>query len=203
MPGTRRFVGKVPTSIEGEDSVIHRRLVLVLAFGLIVAACGGDGDGDAAALSDAIADAMMESVDADTPFERDQAECFGNEVVDRMGVDRLVAVGLSVEDIEGGAEPGSVDLSDEDVTNMTDAITECIDFGQLVVDEMTADLTISAESAQCLVDGINEADFLRTFAESSFLDDEVPSELEGEMLSTLFDLLGECLTPDELNSLGG
>jgi hypothetical protein len=178
-------------------------LVLVVVFGVVTAACGGGEGDDGAALSDAIADAMMEDAAEDSPFGREQAECFGDEVVERMGVDRLVAVGLSVEDIERGAEPGSVDLSDEDVSNMTDAVTECIDFGRLVVDQMTADMPLSDESADCLVAGINDAGFLRAFAESSFIDESVPSELENEMISTLFDLVGDCLTAEELGNIGG
>lgn len=181
---------------------MRRRFALVIALGLIVAACGGGGE-DASALSGAIADAMMVNAGDDTPFEREQAECFGDEVVDAMGVERLVAVGLSVEDIENGAEPGSVDLTDDDIDKMTDAITSCIDFGRLVVDEMAADVEISDDSSQCLVDGINEADFLRAFAESSFFDEDVPQDVTNEMNATLLGLISECLTVDELSSFIG
>ncbi len=185
---------------------MRRRFVLVLAVGLLVAACGGGGE-DAAALSDAIADSLMENAGDDTTFEREQAECFGDEVVDRMGVDRLVAVGLSVEDIENGADPGSVDLSDEDIDAMTGAITACIDFGQLVVDGLAAEIALSDESASCLVDGINEADFLGSFAETFFLEDDIADDpaaaIEGEMMAALFSLLGDCLTADELGGFIG
>jgi len=181
---------------------MRRRFALVIALGLIIAACGGGGE-DASAISDAIADAMMENAGDDTPFEREQAECFGDEVVDTMGAERLVAVGLSVEEIENGADPGSVDLTDDDIDKMTDAITTCIDFGRLVVDEMTAEIDLSEGSADCLADGINEADFLRAFAESSFLDEEISSDVEGEMTGALFGLLGDCLTADELSGFIG
>jgi hypothetical protein len=182
--------------------VTHRLFICTLALTLLAGACGGDGD-DAQAHSDAIADGMMNNVDPDSPLDREQAECFGDEVVARMGTDRLAAVGLSIEDLENGAAPGSVDLSDDDVAAMTDAVTRCIDFGRIFVDEMTADLALSDESAGCLVDAINEADFLRAFAESSFIDDAVAPELEAEMFRTLFDLLGECLTPEELSNIEG
>jgi hypothetical protein len=178
-------------------------LVLVLALGLIAAACGGGGE-DASALSDAIADAMMDNAGDDAPIERGQAECFGDEIVETMGAERLVAVGLSVEDIEDGADPGSVDLNDDDIDKMTNAITECIDFGRLVVDEMTAEIELSADSADCLADGINEADFIRAIAESSFFDEALPAEIDNDMNATLFGLLGDCLTADELTGfLGG
>ena len=184
---------------------MRRRFAFVLALGLVVAACGGGGGDDAAAISDAIADAMMDNAGEETPFEREQAECFGDEVVDRMGVERLVAVGLSVEEIEAGADPGSVDLTDEDIDNMTGAISECIDFGRLVVDEMAAEIAISDESATCLADGINEADILGAMAESFILGDseEIPADVEAEMTSVLFGLLGDCLTADEISGFIG
>jgi len=180
-----------------------RRLVgVLLLLGLVVVSCGGESD-DGPALASAIADGMMEGADADSPFDRADAECFGGEVVERMGVDRLVAVGLSLEDVQSGADPGSVDLSSDDVDQMTDALTACVDFGRLVVDSMVADLTISDSSADCLVAGINEANFLRAFAESSLLDAEIDPSLEGEMTSALFAMIADCLTPEELQGLGG
>ena len=179
---------------------MRRRCALVLALGLVAAACGGGGE-DPSAISEAIADAMMENAGEETPIEREQAECFGDDVVETMGVERLVAVGLSVEDIENGADPGSVDLSDDDIDKMVDAITECLDFGRLVVDEMAAEIELSADSADCLVDGINEADFIRAIAESSFFDEELPTEIDTDMSATLFGLLGDCLTVEELSGV--
>ena len=55
---------------------MRRALVVLLAFGLVAAACGGGGD-DPAAIADAIADGMMEGGGPDAPFSRSEAECFG------------------------------------------------------------------------------------------------------------------------------
>lgn len=185
---------------------MRRRLAFVLMLGLVVSACGGGGE-DAAELSAAIADAMMENAADDNPFQREEVECFGDEVVETVGVERLEAVGLSAEDIENGADPGSVELSDDDIEKMTAAITTCIDFGRLVVDEMTDDIALSDASADCLAEGINDADFIGVFAQGFFFDDggadDPAEELEGEMMATLFGLLGDCLTADELSGFIG
>lgn len=175
---------------------MRRRSLLLVALGLVVASCGGGDDGEAIAA--AIADGMMEGAGEDSPFDRTEAECFGTEVVDRMGVDRLVSVGLSLEEIENGAEPGSADLSGEDLDDMTDAMTTCIDFGRLVVDGMVAELPISDASADCLAGGINQENFLRDIAESSLRGEDPPVEVQTEMTSTLFGLIDDCFTAEEM-----
>ena len=179
---------------------MRRRALLLVGFALVVASCGGGDDG--AAIAEAIADGMMEGAGEDSPFDRSEADCFGEEVVDRMGVDRLVSVGLSLEEIENGAEPGSVDLSGDDLDDMTDAMTACIDFGRLVVDGMVAELPISDASADCLAGGINQENFLRDIAESSLRGEDPSPEVQSTMTSTLFGLIDDCFTPEEMELLG-
>lgn len=179
---------------------MRRLTVFIAVIGLIAASCGG-GD-DSAAIAAAIADQMMEDADEDSAFDREEAECFGSEVVERVGADRLEALGLGLEDIEAGAEPASVDLTAEDLDDMTGAMSACINFGRLVIEDLVAELGASETSATCVADRINEANFVRDMAESTFRGVDIPPELQEQLTNSLFAFIDECFTVEEKAGLG-
>jgi len=183
-----------------EDPHMRRLAVPLVVLGLVAASCGGGDDSEAIAA--AIADQMMDDADEDSAFDREQAECFGSEVVERVGVDRLEALGLGLADIEAGAEPASVDLAPGDLDDMTNAMTACINFGRLVIDPLVAQFDVGEASADCVADRINEANFAREMAESSFRGVDIPPELETQLENSLFAFIAECFTVEEKAALG-
>lgn len=182
---------------------MRRTFSIAITLALVVSACDGGGGDDSAELSQAIADAVMEEAGEDSPFDQGDADCFGVEVVQRVGVDRLEDLGLGLDDLREGADPSSVDLQTDDVDKMLGALSTCVDFGSLVLSEIAGDIELSDESSECLAQGINDADFLGGFAESLLLGGDIDPAVQAEMAQSMFALFTQCLTADELRSLGG
>ena len=190
---------------------MHRRLIAVCAFGLVLAACGGgsdDGDGgggggldnDQQAISDAIYDQILEEDIEDSPFGPTEARCFSDGVARDFGVAELVELGLSADDIRSGTEPGDVDLNDSQADRMTDLMVDCVDFKSLFVEEFTAE-GVSQDSAECLADGF-DADFIRALAKSELVGGGADPLTDPQLGEDLFSLITTCLSFEELTNFG-
>ena len=135
---------------------MRRFWALGTAVLLVVAACGGGGDGDLdeddQAIADAIFDQIMAEAEPGDPFGETEARCFADGVVGEFGSAELISLGLSVAEIEAGAEPSDVDLSEDQVGKMVDVMTDCVDFRAAFTEEFRNE-GISDESADCLADG--------------------------------------------------
>lgn len=68
-----------------------RMTFAVVAFALLMAACGGGSDGGGTAEDSAVAQAVIQEMVADG-ISQDTAECFVGTLVDEFGVDELVAL---------------------------------------------------------------------------------------------------------------
>jgi len=146
----------------------------------------------------------MSGSGSDSPFTQEQADCIGTAIVDDMSVSRLVELGLSRNAIEGGADPTSVDIPEEDADTMIDAMLGCIDFGEIMVSEAFADAGLSDQSSACLAAGFNESDLVKTLAKSEMLGEEMSADADNnQMTSMMFGLMTDCLTADELSSIMG
>jgi hypothetical protein len=98
----------------------------VLALG--VGACGGDDD-DAGISRDGAVDALAEGLAADSGLTDDQSRCLAEEIIDRVGFDRLVEAGL---DSGGDIEALDEDIQADLVSATFDAFEPCeIDITQL------------------------------------------------------------------------
>lgn len=178
----------------------------VLILAVLVAACGGGGDSDLSEEEQAFADLIAAQMvdDPDDVATEAEAQCYGEAVVADMGLDRLVAVGLDQAAIESGTGPDDVELADEDVDALVDSMMECVDFGAF----FTASLVeggeggVSEESAGCIADGISD-ESIEAAARAGIEGDELDDSLEQAFLSEMLDLMSQCLTPEELQSVAG
>jgi len=186
---------------------MKRMVALVAVLAIVAAACGGGGDSgtnlnaDDQALADAIATSFLGAAGADAPFGQPEAQCFGDQVVSEMGASRLAGLGLSVTDIKNGASPSDVTLSDADVEAMASAMTECIDFKAMFVNEFKKQ-GISDEAASCIADGLDDS-FVKSMATSALRGSSTDPFANEEAGQAMFALITKCVPLDELQKLGG
>jgi len=189
--------------------MIRRGLIVVAVFGLMATACGGSEDGgnggggldsDQLAISDAIFNQIMEDGTDDTPFGETEARCFSDGIASDFSTAELLELGLSVENIEAGTEPGDVALSDNQADRMTELMTDCVDFRTLFVEEFTAG-GVSDESAGCLADGFDD-EFIQSLAKAQLTGDNTDPLQDPAQAETIFGLITTCLTFEELSNLG-
>ncbi len=190
--------------------MIRRGLVVAALFALVATACGGGGggeggngsglDSDQQAISDAIFNQIMAGGTDDTPFGQPEARCFSDGIAGGFTAAELIELGLSVENIEAGTEPGDVPLSDGQADRMTKLMTDCVDFRSLFVEEFTAG-GVSDESAGCLADGFDD-EFIQALAKAQLTGDNTDPLQNPEQAETIFGLITDCLTFEELSNLG-
>ncbi len=183
-----------------------KRLVIVGAVvAMLAAGCGGDGGSnlneDEQVLADAIAEAMLAEDTGDMPFGEEEASCFGDRIVEEMGVDGLVAVGLDAAALEAGTSPADVDLSDDDIDKMSQVMVECVDFRGVLVESMTGS-GVSEEGARCIADGISD-DLIAEMAASGLADPSGETVMTDALTEQMFSLMAECLTAEDLSNMGG
>ena len=175
----RRFSRRDVTSLEEGVTALGG-----LALTLTLAACGNDDEAQAA---EAISSSMMESSDEEFPVEQDQADCVGEGMVDRVGVDKLQEYGLLTEDLEMDGTVTDVQMEEGDADNAADVLVGCIDAQSILTDQFANDDTIGEEEQEC----INEV-----------LDDEALTNLfsmmfqgrEDEAMNDLIEPLMSCMT---------
>lgn len=182
--------------------------LLAVVLALVAAACGGgseSGDGgnldsDQQAISDAIFNQIMADPDEDNPFGDTEARCFSDGVATEFSTAELIDLGLSVEAIESGTEPGDVPLTDAQADKMTILMTDCVDFRSLFIDEFTQG-GVSEESAGCLADGFDDS-FIQALAKQQLTGSGADPLQDPAQAELIFGLITECLTFEELSNLG-
>ncbi len=135
---------------------------------LTLTACGG-GEGGAATdeqrAADAIADAMMSEQDAGTAgdviaFQRSEADCVGEQLVDGIGTEKLQEYGFLTEELESDASLTAVEMSTEDAQAATDALFQCVDvvkkMGDGMADAQAGAGAVDEETLECLQGALSE-----------------------------------------------
>ena len=184
---------------------MRRGLFLLLVLGLVAAACGDSGGGERSAaeqaLVDAIRDEILEDEDPESPFGEAEATCVGEGAVDRLGVEGLLELGITVEN----ADPGNAfeGATDEQIDAVIDVTLDCVDFRQVFIDSITADSDISSESADCLGDALGTKEFLAPIVEAGFRGEDTEFGDDPEAAEAVFEAIVECLSAEELANLGG
>lgn len=147
-----------------------------LALTLTLAACGGN-DEDAQA-AEAISASMMESSDEEFPVDQDQADCVGEGMVDRVGVDQLQEYGLLTEDLEMDGSVTDVRMEEADADEAADVLVSCTDAQSMLTDQFANDEAFGEEEQEC----INEV-------------------LDDEALTTLFSMMFQGREDEAMNDL--
>lgn len=185
---------------------MRKILPVLVALAVLAAACGDGDDGGSSdrssgeqAVSDAIAAAILADAEPGDPYGEKEARCMGDSLVDELGLDRLLALGISADSVDS-PEEFLRGAPNADVEAFIDITLDCVDFRDVFVEGMGAD--VSTESAECIADGISD-DMLRSMAMMGISGEEFDPTADPELAAALFGLVAECLTPEEISNLGG
>ncbi len=126
-----------------------RRLLVVGAIGLAIAACGGESAEESVARAIAV-DLRSEEAFADD-ITNDEARCVGDAIVADLGVDAAQTIGRDTQDPaaedDADATPFVLDaLTGDDVQAIGDAMETCVDdLDDIVVDLVTTGILESPD----------------------------------------------------------
>jgi hypothetical protein len=96
---------------------------------------------------------------AGTGVTHQEAECLGDAMVDRVGVDKLQRYDILDDDlkVQPDVEPRNLDPQDADA--VAQALTDCIDVGRMITEGMGTVGQFSQEQRDCLADAVDEDAF--------------------------------------------
>jgi len=175
-----------------------RLFTLILALGLVAAACGDDDAGlnaEGQALADAVLADMLADEEPGDDFDEGDMRCFAEGMVADLGVARLNAIGVTAADV-GDPEVAFRAMSDAEMERMADIGLRCLDYEAGFVAAMTAD-GISQGSAECLTGRLADSDFFRVSFITSMRGVEFSEDQDAELMPIFFDAAGDCLTDEE------
>ncbi len=118
---------------------------------LVVAACGGDDDGDPPVPVTADEQEYVDAIVRDFAAEdREAATCFAGEVIGAVGVDQLRSAGVTPEDLveAGPLSDVGVTIGDEAAAELERSLTSCGDLVALTIGGSEA----SAKELSCARD---------------------------------------------------
>lgn len=141
-----------------------RALGVAALLALSLTACGQDEE----AASQAIADSIMESNDETFEVTEAEADCVGDGMVDRIGVDKLTEYGIITEDLKANDGIDNVEMSEGDAGSAADVMSECADIKELFTSAMGE---LPEEAQQCVDENLSD-EVLHDFLVAIFMNDE-------------------------------
>lgn len=160
-----------------------RALVITagLALSISLAACGNDEEAQAA---EAISASMMEDTDDELTVDQEQADCVGEGMVDRIGVDKLQEYGILTEDLETNESVNDVTMEEADADGAAEVIVGCVDAQQMMVDELAADDSLTQEQQECVSEVLDEEALTNMFSLMfQGREDEAMNDLMGPLMN--------------------
>lgn len=129
--------------------------LMILALMLVLAACGDDGggglSGEEQAKADEIKAELLADTSAENPFaDEESASCFANGIVGEFGLERVNEL-----DSGEGVEAGFEDMTAAEQETVADLAMECIDFQQMIKDQMAAS-GLPEDQANCVADALSD-----------------------------------------------
>lgn len=178
-----------------------KKLGAALAIALLVpvSACGSShstGSSSDAKAADSISDAIVaESGKANTgsltDLDRKDADCVGEKMVDRIGVDQLQKYGLLDANNTVQKDVEQVKMSPDDARAMTDTFFDCADVMGLLHKSMQAAGGDNPQMQACLKRALTE-DAVRAMLTSTFSGDteKAAKALQEPMMKCVTDAQG-------------
>ena len=157
-----------------------RALGAAALLALSLTACGQDEE----AASQAIADSIMESNDETFEVTQDEADCVGDGMVDKIGVDKLTEYGIITEDLKANDGIDNVEMSEGDAGSAADVMSECANIKELFTSAMGE---LPEEAQQCVDENLSD-EVLHDFLVAIFMNDEQGGQ------DDLMGALQECIT---------
>ena len=156
-----------------------RTLGVATVLALTLTSCGQDEE----AASKAISASIMDSNDETFEVSQEQADCIGDGMVEKIGVEKLTDYGIITEDLEAEDGIENVEMSEGDASSAADVMSECADIKELFTSAM-GDLPEAAQ--QCVDENLSD-DVLHDFLVAVFMNDQEKGN------DQLMGALGECL----------
>ena len=177
----------------------QRQLALVALPLAVLAACGGDDDGDTAEADpqpfiDAAAASM--TADEDLPFDQEAATCISTAVVDVIGADALVRAEVTPEEFAGAGTFNLLagDLPDDAPALLRDNLGDC-DSAEAVSSAFVTELGIDVtpEDVACIAGGLDRQALNDALADSFLATtDDAGQGLQDILETTLLDAVIAC-----------
>jgi len=155
---------------------------------LLLTGCGGGGDEDEAKENIKAGLLEQDSGLAGTEVTEEQAQCVSDGLVDDIGVDKLQEYGVLEDDlsVDASAAPENVDAEDADT--LASVIIDCVDFKEVMTEQMGATADLTDEQKTCLSDAIDE-EALKDLLSAGFQGEE--PEMGADMQADMM----KCMTP--------
>jgi hypothetical protein len=154
-------------------------VLLSAATALLVAGCGGGGDGTDSQTEqgqeyvDAI---MVGSDDEDLGLDENQVRCAAEGWVDLYGIETFEDAGVSPDDIRAVADdegfPSLLDSTAEQADGFVDVLVECVDFGDVITDSLAEEPDapeLSRDQLDCIGSRLEESGEFRETLKAEFL----------------------------------
>lgn len=132
-----------------------------LALTMSLAACGNDDEAQAA---EAISASMVEESDEDFPVDQEQADCVGEGMVDRIGVEKLQEYGLLTDDLEVDGEVTDVTMEEADADSAADVLVTCVDAQAMLAEEFAGDDSMGEQEQACFEEVIDNDALIEVFS---------------------------------------
>jgi len=141
-----------------------RTLGVVAVLALTMTSCGQDEE----AASQAISASIMDSNDEAFEVSQEQADCIGDGMVEKIGVEKLTDYGIITEDLEAEDGIENVEMSEGDASSAADVMSSCADIKELFTSAMG---DLPEEAQQCVDENLSD-DVLHDFLVAVFMNDQ-------------------------------
>lgn len=155
-----------------------------LALTLTLAACGNDDETQAA---ENISASMMENSDDDEfSVDQDQADCVGEGMVDRIGVDQLQEYGMLNDDLEVEGTVTDVRMEEGDADEAADVLVSCTDAQAMLTEQFADDDSFGEQERECINEVLDDEALTQLFSMMfQGREDEAMNELVEPLLACM------------------
>lgn len=139
---------------------MRKTLAVVCVALLALGTLGACGENDEETAKANIQEGVLtdDSASGGAPLSEDQAECFADGMVDKLGVEKLQDYGLLDDDLGFVGDANPTDMSADDAEAAAGVLTDCVDFGDLLRSQLEeqGDVKLTDAQLDCITDTIDE-----------------------------------------------
>lgn len=174
-----------------------RKIAAMLLSGLfLLGACGDDGGGGGGDLSSAdreYVDAALATFDAEeaTPLTESDARCIVESMVGGLGAERLEDLGITPDSFGSDDSPFPEGLEEDEANEIVDGFEGCFDMGEVFLEGLAEDGTLSDEAKECLADAFDD-DTIRQIFVTMLTQGEDALQDDPELTSEFMSIFSEC-----------
>lgn len=185
-------------------------LAVITATSFALAACGGDDDSsDSSADSEtsssepsALAAPLIEGLaaefaaDPEMGLDATQSECFATEFVNAIGVEELIAAGLTADTAGLSDEEAlaAMDLNEDQANGLADLMLggQCFSFVDMMLADPEASDDLTTEQTTCIANELTQSETFRTATVAELMGTEIDEATGMAMFGELLMMMGTC-----------